>query len=280
MTRELPSLLKRAATPLDQPRAIGGAFVSSKCGAAGSAIDGLRQSGALKLLFPRSRRAVEAVLINTAGGITGGDRFDIQAHAGAGSQLTLTTQAAERAYGAQIGQTGKIRARLRADKDSTLRWLPQETILYQDAALCRRLRADLAPSARFLMVEPVLFGRRAMGEDPTRLQFIDRIDVRRDGKPLYRDGTNLIGNAATLLDRPAIGGGARAMASLLWCAPEAGGKLDVVRNIIGKSGGASMLCADVMVARLLAEDGFMLRRSLLPLLDLLTETSLPQSWRL
>lgn len=273
-------MLKRAATPLDQPRAMGAVTVSSKCGATGSAIDGLRQSGALKVLFPRNRKAVEAVLINTAGGVTGGDRFEIEAHAGAGSQLTVTTQAAERAYGAHVGQTGKIKTRLSADNDSALRWLPQETILYQDAALCRRLRADLAPTAQFFMVEPVLFGRRAMGEDPTRLQFVDRIDIRRDGRPLYRDGTNLIGNAATQLDRPAIGGGARAMASLLWCAPQAGGKLDVVRNIIGKSGGASMLHPDVMVARLLAEDGFMLRCSLLPLLDLLTETSLPQSWRL
>ena len=119
----------RVATPLDQPRAIGDARLSSKRGPAGSCIDGLRQSGAMKVLFPRRRDLLEAVLINTAGGITGG---------------------------------GHLRTSLTAARGSTLFWLPQETILYDGAALDRRLEVDIAPNATFLMVEPVLFGRRAV----------------------------------------------------------------------------------------------------------------------
>lgn len=270
----------RVATPLDQPRAIGTARVSSKSGPRGSCIDGLRQSGALKLLFPTKTPQVEAILINTAGGVTGGDRFDITACAGPGSQLILSTQAAERAYRAQKGQTGRIRTHLEAQQDSTLYWLPQETILYNEADLDRRLEVDLAGSARFLMVEPILFGRRAMGEELTTLSFTDHIHIRRNGRALYRDGLSLAGNVSAKLDRPAIANGARAMASLLWQAPQAQGRLEAVRGLLGDSGGASMIAPDVMVLRLLAQDGFFLRRRLLPVLDLLTDNTLPQSWRL
>lgn len=270
----------RAATPLDQPRAIGRAFISSKRRDERSAIDGLRQSGALRVLFPTRAKLVEAIVINTSGGVTGGDDFRVEAKAGAGSTLMLTTQAAERAYRAQHGQTGQIETVLEADRDSTLFWLPQETILYDDANVRRQLRVSLAPTARFLMVEPILFGRRAMGEDTTQLHFHDRINIRRDGRPLYRDGITLSGAVATQLDRPAVADGARALASLVFVDPNAQAKLDAVRSRLGSTGGASMLQDDVMAMRLLAEDGFELRRAMLPILDLLTENTLPQSWRL
>ncbi|MFK7743639.1 MAG: urease accessory protein UreD [Roseobacter sp.] len=220
------------------------------------------------------------MLINTAGGITGGDQFDIRGEAGAGASLTLTTQAAERVYKAQTGQTGWVKTHLTARPDSQLFWLPQETILYDKAALQRSLRVDLAPSAQFLMCEAVIFGRHAMGETVSDLHFHDRVDIRRDGKLIYRDGVRLTGDAAAALRNPAVGAGARAMASVVWVAPHAQGQLDMVRKHFGKTGGASMLDTDVMVMRLLAEDGFLLRRALVPVLDLLTRNSLPQCWRL
>lgn len=278
--RKLCAVLKRAATPLDQPRAIGRAMVSSKTSPRGSVIGGLRQAGALKLLFPRRAEALEAIVINTAGGITGGDRFDLEATAGAGSTLTITTQAAERAYRAQPGQIGRFRTQLRVDAGATLNWLPQETILYENASFSRSLCANLTANARFLMVEPVLFGRKAMGENLHSAMFRDHIDIRRDGHPLYRDGLRLDGDIAATLDRPGVAGGARAMASLVWIAPEARGALDTIRDLIGRAGGASMVREDVMVLRLLGEDGFALRRCLVPVLDRLTRNTLPQSWRL
>lgn len=270
----------RAATPLDQPRAHGAAFVSTKEISTGSTIDGLRQSGALKLLFPRQTDRVDAILINTAGGITGGDRFETRAVSGLGSRLTLTTQAAERAYGAQPGQIGRVATRLQAKAGSTLFWLPQETILYNNASLQRSLSVELDPKARFLMVEPVLFGRRAMDEDVTQLTFRDRIEICTDGRPVFRDGVLLAGDVAARLDRPAIANGARAMALVVWRAPQAKARIETIRKLIGPSGGASLLNPELLVMRLLAEDGYALRRRLLPVLDLLTDNALPQSWRL
>lgn len=273
-------MLMRVTTSLDQPRAIGTAMVTSKSRAGSSHIDGLRQSGALKLLFPRNPGPLEAILINTAGGITGGDDFKVDATAGAGSELTLTTQAAERAYRAQQGQVGRLATNLSVAENARLDWLPQETILYDGCALQRSLDVVLAPSARFLMVEPVLFGRRAMGEHVHDILFNDQISIRQGGDVLYRDGVSLQGDVAAMLDRPAIAGGARAMASIVMIAPDAEGHIRPLRDMLSATGGVSLLRPGVLVARLLAADGFDLRRHLVPILDRLTQNNLPQSWRL
>ena len=271
----------RAATPLDQPRAIGAASVSSKAGARGcSCIDGLRQSGALKVLFPQARTALEAILINTAGGITGGDSFMIEATAGKASHLSLTTQAAERGYKAQSGQTGRVQTKLCGEANSTLFWLPQETILFEGTRVSRRLTVELHDSARFLMVEPILFGRCAMGEDVRDISFRDRIEIRRSGQTVYKDGIDLEGDVATTLDRPAIANGARAMASIVYICENASAQITTLQNLIGAKGGVSLLREDLLVMRLLAEDGYALREALLPCLDLLSQNTLPQSWRL
>lgn len=273
-------MLMRAAAVLDQPRAIGEAVLRVKARDAGTHIDTLRQSGALKLLFPRTAGSFQAILVNTAGGITGGDRFRIRAEAGPGTSLTLSTQAAERAYRAQPRQTGSLDTQLSVAEEAALHWLPQETILFEGAALRRGLTVDLAPSARFLMVEPVIFGRQAMREEVRDLAFDDRIEVRRAGMPLYLDGMRWHGDAAAQLDRPALGGGARALASLVYAAPDAAAHLEALRDLLGATGGASLLGPDLLVARLLARDGFTLRRALLPALDRLTRMTLPKSWRL
>lgn len=273
-------LLMQPATLLDQPRAIGSAMVSSKLRDGRSCIDGLRQAGALKLLFPRNLDLLEATVINTAGGITGGDRFEITATANAGSNLTLTTQAAERAYRAQPGQIGRIKTRLAVEDGALINWLPQETILYEACALSRRLDVTLTEQGRFLMVEPVLFGRQAMGEEPRSILFRDRVTIRRAGTLIYRDGVTFDGDAAAALDRPAVGSGARAMANLLLVAPEAEGLLPMIRETFGATGGASLLANGLLVARLLARDGFELRQRLIPVLDQLTHHKLPANWRL
>lgn len=270
----------RAATPLDQPRAMGKARLSTKVGPRGTCIDALRQSGALKMLFPRNLTTVEAIIVNTAGGITGGDEFTIHASAGEDTRTTLTTQAAERVYRAQPDQVGRLTTTLDVSANATLHWVPQETILYNRANLTRRLSVNLAPGARFVMAEAVIFGRRAMGERIEEARFSDRVEIQRAGVPLYRDGTELAGNIATELDRPAVAAGASAMANLIWVGEETEGNLTRIRDLIGTTGGASMIQQDTMAIRLLAEDSFALRRRLVPALDLMTGNALPLSWRL
>jgi len=272
------------ATVTDQaktalPRAEGALEVSSKQTPRGSAIDRLYQKGALKAVFPRSE-TFTSVLVNTSGGVTGGDRFRLSASAGPGSHLTLTTQAAERAYRALPGAPGRIRNTLSAAPGARLWWLPQETIFFDGAHLERRLRCDLAPDAEFLLIEPLILGRAAMGERHVTGQISDRIEIHRSGKIAYLDAWSFAGDITAHFNRRAIGSGATAMASLVYVGPRAESLLTPVRGHLGTGGGASLRDPNVLVARILAEDGYHLRQRIVPLLDFLTEARLPTCWRL
>lgn len=235
----------------------------------------------MKLVFPTTyRHDAEAIIVNTAGGITGGDTFSVSATVGSGASLTLTTQAAERAYKAQKGEVGKVDTQLKVASNARLNWLPQEMILFNKSALHRRLSIDLEPDAQLLMVEPVVFGRAAMDETLGDVFFDDRIVIRRNGRPCYLDGMTLTGNAVETLASPAVAGGAGAMASMVFISPQASFILDQVRAFLPDTAGASMIADDILVLRALAPDSLELRRSLLPVLDLLTNDTLPTSWRL
>ncbi|MCV6585915.1 MAG: urease accessory protein UreD [Marinibacterium sp.] len=243
-----------------------------------SRIDGLHQAGSLKLLFPRTDDGLQAVLVNTAGGITGGDRFTVSATARSGTDLTLTTQAAERGYRAQPGSTGCLTTDLRIEDGARLNWLPQETILFRGCALTRRLNVDLADSARLTLVEPLVFGRSAMAETLDDGQFRDRVALHRGGRLLYLDQMRLTGDIAAHLARPTTGAGAGALATVLHVGPDAAALLPTLRDGLPDSAGASLIGDDLLVMRLLAPDSFELRRTLLPILARLTGADLPRPW--
>ena len=258
-----------------------GAIVATGTPSGRTQLQDLRQAGSTKLVFPRQYDAtLETILVNTAGGITGGDRFELTATAKSGAKLTLTTQAAERAYRAQSGEKGDVRTKLTVARSAAINWLPQELILFDRCALRRKLEVALSDDARFLMVEPVVFGRTAMAETLEDVWFQDRIRITRNDKPIYIDGMDIIGDAAAHIARAAIGNGAGAMASLVLVGPDAAARLGTVRKMLPLTAGASLIAPDVMVMRHLATDSFTLRRDLIPVLDHLTNNSLPISWRL
>lgn len=264
-----------------QPRAQGAVSLSVKSLGDSSALDRLRMSGSLRCLFPRRNgNGVEAVLINTAGGITGGDCFEIAAEAAQGTTLTLTTQAAERAYRAQPGETGKLTTTLSVGRKARLHWVPQETILFNGSGLNRKLQVDLALDAELLLAEPLIFGRAAMGELLRDVRFRDCIDIRREGRPLFLDQIALTNDIAAHLVRPHVANGAGAMVLIVYIAADAGVLLERLRSLLPESGGASLIGADVLVARYLASDGYALRQTLLPALQFLAGDELPKCWML
>ncbi|UYV39599.1 urease accessory protein UreD [Rhodobacteraceae bacterium D3-12] len=239
----------------------------------------MRQSGSSKFLFPRTGGdALEAVILNTAGGVTGGDRFAMTARAGQGTALALTTQACERAYRAQPGLTGTMRNRLTVGEGARVSWLPQETILFEGSALDRRLHVEMAADAALLMVEPIVLGRAAMGERLHDIRFRDRIEIWRDGAPLYLDAMTLNGDAERQMAGPVTGAGAGAMASVVYVNRDAEAHLEPLRGLLAGAAGVSLIGEDMLVARLLAADSFELRKTLIPVLRRLSGGTLPRCW--
>src|ERR1700756_4645050 len=145
----------------------------------------LHESGSLRVRFPSPEaEGLSAVFVNTAGGVAGGDRFDIEIAAGEESRLTMTTAAAEKVYRAQ-GPAARLNIALKAADGAHLSWLPQETILFDRARVARRIDIDLTEAASLLLCEIVVFGRAAMGETMRHGEFVDHWRVRRGGKLIF-----------------------------------------------------------------------------------------------
>src|SRR4051812_16698258 len=67
-------------------------------------IERLYQEGSAKIRMPSTAGdPLEAVLINTAGGLTGGDRLDWAVSVGEGASATVSTQTCEKVYRASFG---------------------------------------------------------------------------------------------------------------------------------------------------------------------------------
>ena len=232
----------------------------------------LREAHAAKVRIPFG--VPEAILINTGGGLAGGDRFSFDITAEADTALTVTSQAAERVY-RSLGPAAQVSVTLTARDGASLMWLPQETILFDGAALSRTITADLAASARFLAVESVILGRAAMGETVLEAQLTDRWRIRQAGRLIFADDIAFAGAPPAT---PATLGTTRAFATVVLVAPEAEDLLDRVRAAIGDRGAASAWSGK-LVARLTATDGFDLRKSLIPALTALTGGGgLPKTW--
>lgn len=246
----------------------------------------LFQDGSAKVRLPKvyDGSGPTAVFLNSAGGVTGGDRLSFEARFGRGTTATITTQAAERIYRRSDG-VGHIDNRLIVEAGANARWLPQETIVFDGAGLRRRLDVDLAGDARLVAVESVVLGRTAMGEEVTTAELFDHWRVRRDGRLVYADALRLSGDSRSILEGGATGGGARAFASILVAAPDASSWLDRSRDLIsslacdGIEAGASAF-DELLSIRCLALDGRRLRAILEPLIETLTGWPLPRAWSL
>ncbi len=188
----------------------------------------LAESGPLRLRFPRGAGPREGILVNTAGGIACGDVFEVSLTLDPNADFVLTTTAAEKIYRSD-GPQSTILNRVTLSEGARLAWLPQETILFDRAALRRRFEADLAPGAELLVAELAAFGRAAHGERLSHGLFEDHWRIRRDGRLVYADALRLDGPIADRLARTAIGGGARALATILECSPCAEARLDEAR---------------------------------------------------
>ena len=173
-----------------------------------------------------------------------------------------------------------MQTRLCAKLNAQLYWLPQETILFEGSRLCRRLEAEVAEDSKFLMVEPLVFGREASGETLKSCYLDDSACITTGGKPIYVDRIKLSDDVASNLKRPAVANGGCAMASIVLVDPTAKAMLAGVQALLPSSAGASLLAENILVVRLLCADSFALRNALLPILKHLTHNAVPKNWRL
>jgi urease accessory protein len=197
----------------------------------------LFESGGYRLKFPQIHAgAVEAVIVNTGGGVAGGDRVSIEMAADAAASATISTATAERIY-RSAGDAAQIDVRLAAAVGATLGWLPQATILFAGARLARQITADVATDARLVVAETTVFGRIASGEVVHEGAVREQWRIRRDGRLVFAEATHLDGAIAATLARPAVAGGMRVVSLLVGVAPDIEERCEAVRAALDEPAG-------------------------------------------
>jgi urease accessory protein len=283
----LDSLVKAEAR---HQRVDGAAILTIACDGAGtSRLRDLYQRAPCRMLFPDgdAGEPLQAVLLTTSGGLTGGDRTRVEFNVGADARATLTTQAAEKLYRALPGAAAvECAISLAVGANAWAEWLAQETILFDGARLRRSFTAELAPGARLLAVESVVFGRQAMGEELRVGMLHDSWRIRRSGRLIWADAMRLQGDIAGLRRAPFGFGNARACATLLYAAEAAGELLEPVRALLedGADESGVTLLDGLLIIRLLDDDAPRLRARVVSVAGLIrhiaagVSRSLPQVW--
>ncbi|UDL93846.1 urease accessory protein UreD [Lichenihabitans sp. PAMC28606] len=237
------------------------------------------ESGGYRARFPTQYgETCEAVLINTGGGMAGGDSMRTEVRLLPGASAVVTTQAAEKIYRSQ-GPDTSVEVALHLEAGSRLAWLPQEMILFADSRWRRDLSADIAADASLTLIESVMFGRTAMREVVDRGLCRDRWRIRRAGRLVFADEIRLDAPVAQLLS-PASGGGAHALATVLHVAPDAEDRLDQARALLEETRSEAGASAwnGMLLIRFVARDAQVLRSDLVRFVEAFRGSPMPRSW--
>ena len=195
-----------------------------------TSIHDLYQSGALKVLIPKSKsKYAEAVLINTGGGIVGGDNLSIEVEAAKKTNTWITTQASEKVYKSSSEQS-ILNTKVTLEDNSTLFWCPKETILFHNSKLIRNLDFDIKSSSKLLIIENIVFGRLASGELNADCFFSDHWRIKRDEKLIFAE--NFLFEDKKTMYRKTNLGNYRSLLNVMYLSKDSKNFLNKMRNII------------------------------------------------
>jgi urease accessory protein len=239
----------------------------------------VREEGSLRVRCPGAGRdELEAVIVNTAGGIAGGDCFDLDVTVAPAARLVVTSAAAEKVYRA-LDASAHVAVKLNVAAGGSLAWLPQETILFDGARLARAIEIEVDGDARLVLAEAIVFGRSGMGEVVDHGQLIDRWRLRHNDRLIHAETVRLDGAIATKLKRPAVTNSAIAIATVL-VVPGSDAVAAGLRALSDAFHGEVGISAwnGIAVARLCAASGAALRHDLAALLTAVRRAPLPRLW--
>ena len=241
------------------------------CGSGkGTRIVDIYQKSPTRVLFPKigDEAAQEAVLVNTSGGVAGGDRLEVTVTALSGGSIAVTTQAAEKIYRA-LDKSGHITTKLNVGNAARLAWLPQETIVFNHARFFRRTEIEISPGSELLALECLVLGRAARGEKLSTGAIIDTWQVRKNGRLQWGDSFRLTDDVFPHLYRKALLWDSTAIATLLYFGPDLEERLQLIRaqSVSFDCQCGATLVGGMVVARLAARSSFELKAAVRNLLE-------------
>lgn len=158
-----------------------------------------------KALYPENPSICHAILIHPPGGVVGGDELRIQAQVAEDAHAFLTTPGAAKWYRSN-GHVSQQVLKLQAEKNSVIEWMPQETILFNEADVKLYSDITLAEHANYIGCEILCFGRTASGEQFTNGRLRQRLSIVRDKKLIWHEQGCLIGGSKAMLSPLGLAG--------------------------------------------------------------------------
>jgi urease accessory protein len=244
----------------------------------GTRIVDVYERSPIRIMFPKINHAIEeAVLINTAGGVAGGDRLQYDVTALPNSSIAVTTQAAERIYRA-LDQPARISAALTVHEDAKLAWLPQETIVFNSARLHRQMDVHVSSGAELIALEWLVLGRAAHGEQMTNGSITDSWRVKKDGRLVWADSFRITDDIFPHLHQKALISNYSTVGTLIYFGPDFEARLETLRDISTSSQChcAATAVAELIIARFAAKDSLDVRHALRTFLQ--ESSRIPKMW--
>ncbi len=136
--------------------------------------------------YPEGPEVCHSIMLHTAGGVVGGDQLSLDLQLRPHSHVVLTTAAANKIYRSN-GLEARQDVQIRVEPGAILEWLPQETIVFNQAVYRQDLRVELSPGAHWLGWEITRFGRSARGETYIKGNWRSQTQVWQAGRPLWID---------------------------------------------------------------------------------------------
>lgn len=222
----------------------------------------------------------EAVVVNAAGGIAGGDRLELDIVALGNARLIATSQAAEKIYRG-LDEPARVFTKLNVCDVAKLAWLPQETIIFNAARIHRQTEIDVCTGAELMALEWLVLGRAAHGEEVVRGEIRDRWLVRRDGRLVWADCFLVAEETFPHLRRRALLSDCKAIGTLLYFGPDLERRLEMLRNVARSVGChcAATMVSGLMVIRFAADASSDLRSALICILQHFGRESDPGPFR-
>jgi urease accessory protein len=240
----------------------------------GTRIMDVYQKSPLRVFFPKTAgsQIEEAVLVNTSGGVVGGDHLQSSVTALDDASIIVTTQAAEKVYRA-LDESSSITTTLIAHDSASVAWLPQETIVFNRARIARQTIIESSSASKVLALEWLVLGRAAHGETMSAGSIVDSWRVRRDGRLVWADTFRSTDEVFAHLSRKALLSDANAIATLVYFGPQVATRLEFIRGRVTSPDCqcAATLVGGLLVARFAAKSSWALKIALRTLLQELSK---------
>lgn len=162
-----------------------------------------------KPFYPEGKQTCHTIVLQTSGGVVGGDNLNQNIYLQPQSQVLITTAAAGKVYRSN-GLQAKQTININIESGACLEWLPQENIIFNGAIYRQDLRVELAPNSMFVGQEITRLGRTARGEKYYQGEWRSHIEIWQEQKPLLidrqwlRGGQDIIDSPNGLAGKPIV----------------------------------------------------------------------------